>query len=97
MPGVHIPEAPGFSGWTKLRGGEWKTMNPSEVEQMRKALSEDMEACGCNPRAFAPAHATGYTTDHSAVTYRCRSFSRWYNPQTRKMEGNAHCTCDGCF
>ena len=40
---------------------------------------------------------TSFNQTPHAITYRCPSFSRWYNPNTGEMEGHAHCTCDYCF
>lgn len=71
-------------------------MNPSEIEQMKAAIKADIEACGCSPINIV-RHSTGHVSDRSAMTYHCRSLSRWFNPKTRKMEGSAHCTCDGCL
>lgn len=98
MP-IHIQEAPGFSGWTRLRDGDWKTMNRSEIDQMRNALEAEISECGCNPAVFGPQHSTSWVSSDSlsAHTSQCRSFSRWFNPKTRQMEGHQHCTCDRCF
>ena len=68
---------------------------------MRAAIKADREACpACTPGNIV-SHMTGYIIDtdreYKAVTYRCPSFSRWYNPDTGQMEGHAHCTCDYCF
>lgn len=105
MSGIHVNEAPGFSGWTRLRDGGWKTLDAVEIADVRAALAADVAACPtCQRGGMMPAHAT-YTYVHeatadrraSAHTYHCRSLSRWYNPQTGEMEGRAHCTCDSCF
>ena len=97
MAGVHVKEAPGYSGWTHLRDRSWKTMNRSEMEQMRVAIEADKAECPLCTEGDIVPHMTGYVNDHAAYTYHCRSLSRWYNPETRKMEGRAHCTCDSCF
>jgi len=102
MPGIHVKEAPGFSGWTRLREGSYKTMNPDDIAECAAALAADIEACGCvgtTPvrHATTSTHGDSPVSKASAHTYQCRSGSRWFNPQTRKMEGRAHCTCDYCF
>ena len=103
MPGLHIPEAPGFSGWTRLRDGSWKTMKPADIADVRLALATDTVTCASCIAGGPVKHGTTYIVEGregrgvSAHSYRCRSGSRWYNPQTRQMEGRAHCTCDYCF
>lgn len=99
MAGVHLPAAPGFLGWTRLKGGEFKTKVRAEVDEMVAAVEADRLACPtCHGETgMVPSHYTGYARDGEAYTYHCRSGSRWFNPNTRKMEGRAHCTCDACF
>lgn len=104
MPGLSIPAAPGFNGWTRLRDGAWKTMKAEDIAEVAAALAKDKEDCKtCAAGGMMPKHATTYvhgdtpTSKASAHSYHCRSWSRWFNPQTREMEGRAHCTCDFCF
>ena len=108
MAGVHVPAAPGFNGWTRLRDGSWKTLKIEEITEMAEAIEADRAACGHPGKSGMPDHNTGSTrmagvdnfgNEYHAVayTYHCRSGSRWFNPVTRKMEGRSHCTCDGCF
>lgn len=102
MSGLNIPAAPGYNGWTRLKDGAWKTMKASEIAEVSAALAADIEACGCKGKA-GPTHATTYvhgdspTSKASAHSYVCRSGSRHFNPNTRQMEGRAHCTCDYCY
>lgn len=113
MGGVHIKAAPGFEGWTRLREGSFKTMNVAEIAECAAALAEDRAKCETCVKGGdgTPNHATTSThgdfpaqpargipaSKASAITYRCRSGSRWFNPTTRQMEGRAHCTCDYCY
>lgn len=104
MHGLTVPAAPGFNGWTRLRNGTWKTMLPSDVAEVRAAIAADIADCTtCQRGGMMPQHMTTYISEGrdthkvSAHTYRCRSFSRWFNPTTRKMEGRAHCTCPSCW
>lgn len=113
MAGVHIKEAPGFTGWTMLRQGSYKTMNVAEIAECAAALEADKAACPTCLKASdgTPSHATTSThgdipaqpsrhvlaSKASAHTYHCQSFSRWFNPVTRTMEGRSHCTCDYCY
>lgn len=100
---VMVFSAPGVQKWYSLGykyGNARRTNDPDEIAKMKAAVEEDMTACTyttCGTRAFAPTHYTGHFNDTEAITYHCRSWSRWYNPDTGKMEGHAHCTCDGCF
>jgi hypothetical protein len=87
--------------WSRDRQGGWRTSDPVNVAHFESTLKEEMDKCGCDPKAFAPAHTHSWVHDlngvRTAITYHCRSWSRWYNPQTRQWEGNKHCTCDYCF
>ncbi len=102
MPGVHVREAPGYSGWTRLSTGAYKTYVPEEIRELEAALKADKAECpGCTPdnivRHCTSSVLVGANGKSEGYTYHCRSFSRWFNPATRKMEGHAHCTCDYCF
>jgi hypothetical protein len=99
MTGINIPGVPKwFSPGYKYGPGVRKTYDPDEMEKMRVAIEEDRKACGCWGKVgFIPDHNTGFVGEDWAWTYHCRSWSRWYNPETEKMEGHAHCTCDSCF
>ena len=99
--GLHVAAAPGYTGWTKLADRSWKSMLASDIAEMDAAIKADIAACGCTTGGFKPQHCTSYValgqTHSSAHSYHCRSWSRWFNPETRQMEGRAHCTCDSCF
>lgn len=76
----------------------WVSIDYEDIDEMRAAIEADRIACGGGkPCEDMPSHNTGYVTDEQAYTYRCPSFSRWFNPETHRMEGHAHCTCDYCF
>ena len=81
-------------------------MKPADIADMRLAIYADQLDCTTCANLHNPVkHCTSYIVEMSerdgrlasAHTYRCRSGSRWYNPETRQMEGRAHCTCDYCF
>jgi len=100
--GIHVSAAPGFDGWSRLpsKNRWWKTLVKSEIEQLKRALIEDMENCSLceGARAGGPSHAAfTWYTDKSAHSHQCSSKGRWFNPETRKMEGRAHCSCGSCF
>lgn len=110
MTGVHIREAPGYHGWTRLKGRDWKTMNVAEIAECAAALAKDKADClTCQSGEAGPIHATTWTHGDypasgghpggraSAHSHRCPSGSRWFNPETRQMEGRKHCTCDYCY
>lgn len=105
MAGVSIAAAPGFNGWTRLRDGAFKTMRAEDIAEVAAALAKDKSDCPSCQRgeSMTPNHATTYihgdtpVSKASAHSYHCRSGSRWFNPNTRVMEGRAHCTCDTCF
>jgi len=92
---VVMREVKSVNGWYRDRDGAFRAYDPDVIAKAKAALDADIAKCGCDPRAFAPSHAT--VSQDGSFTYHCRSWSRWYNPATEKMEGNAHCTCDGCF
>jgi hypothetical protein len=82
---------------TYYGGGYWRTYDPVEIEEMRRAIELDRAICySCESNSPVP-HTWAGTTAEWAATFQCRSLGRWFNPETRKMEGRAHCTCDACF
>lgn len=86
--------------WYRVQGQPrtWVTIDPDDIDEMRAAIEADRIACGKGtPCSDIPHHNTGWARDDKAMTYRCLSFSRWFNPETKQMEGHAHCTCDYCF
>jgi hypothetical protein len=104
--GLHIPAVPVWHSLGYKYGRSTKqTYNRAEVEKMKAAVDADVAACtSCQrhkPGEMMPGHYTGrydLTEDKAyGYTYHCQSWSRWYNPETGKMEGHAHCTCDYCF
>lgn len=99
MAGISLPAAPGFLGWTRLKDGQFKTKVKADVDEMAEAIRVDRANCrSCQETGgMVPSHMTGYARDGEAYTYHCRSGGRWFNPNTRQMEGQAHCTCDSCF
>ncbi len=87
--------------WLEVREGEWLTRDPDEMQEMRDAIRADMEACPMctkrSPDEMMPSHNKGFVDTNRAITYRCESFCRWFNPETREMEGKSECTCSDCF
>lgn len=86
--------------WKPYRGTRsFVTFDGHEIAYMDAAINRDREACPeCKAGTPVP-HNTGFAsiTKGEAYTFQCRSFSRWYNPETHQMEGRHHCTCDSCF
>lgn len=71
-----------------------------QAKALREALARDVDDCDeCQQGTPVPHAAYTWVRPDEDVgnTYRCRSFCRWYNPDTGKMEGRAHCTCDSCW
>lgn len=98
MPGISIAGVPKWYS-PGYRYGPYtkKTNDPEEIEKMRLAVEADTKDCPACIPGNPVRHYSGYVKDDEAYTYRCLSYSRHYNPDTGKMEGSAHCTCDYCF
>lgn len=86
----------------------FETDDPEEIEEVRRIIDAEIAACKTCQEGTPVRHMTTSVVQRRtsqlikklkevASTYQCRSFSRWYNPKTKQMEGSAHCTCDGCF
>lgn len=99
MPGINIAGVPKWYGLGYRYGNARKTNDPDEIQKMADAVTADILDCEtCQRTPDNPVkHYTGHFNDVEGYTYHCRSWSRWYNPDTGRMEGHAHCTCDSCF
>jgi hypothetical protein len=100
--GVHAKAATGVEGWQRNSDRAWISYLPADVKELRETLDAEFTACGHPGSQGMPSHCTSYIGKTLqgrpfAYSYRCRSFSRWFNPETRTMEGHSHCTCDSCF
>lgn len=80
------------------------SLDPLEGQLAYEQLYMDMRGCVSCGEPNGPEHASvsyGVDNERGVVvvfsTRQCDSGSRWYNPGTRQMEGNPHCTCDSCF
>ena len=88
--------------------GAYQTFDRDEIAEMLVALEQDKENCDTCKTDTPVLHSTSSViqtrispiikqTKDTGHSYQCRSLSRWFNPNTRKMEGHAHCTCDYCY
>jgi hypothetical protein len=104
MAGIN---APGPGGHWLPMGSKFgmrtrQTFDKDTVEQVAKLLNEEKANCAQCVPGMPVKHATLTARVDGpngpwAMTYQCRSGSRWFNPETGQMEGREHCTCDGCF
>jgi hypothetical protein len=75
----------------------FESRDPEDIAILAEVLRVDMAACETCQKGTPVLHSNATVRGDWAVTYQCRSLSRWFNPTTKKMEGRAHCTCDGCW
>ena len=78
------------------RTGAVRIMKPKP--EFVAAWLVELESCNSCAEGTPVKHGTtSIWPDGSIYTYQCRSFSRSLNPITGEIDGNPHCTCDGCW